>query len=193
MALDELVAYARGELPASAEDRVEEHLFACDACARALEDVQRLAAGVAALARGGHVGASTTDALVSRAAREGLRLRTYRLAPGEEAPCTASPDDDYLVVRLAVPSALGEERVDVAREGVEVASGARHAWVAEDVLVDRAGDEVVLMFPAAAIRALPRSRWRFDLHARGPGAPRLVGRYGLDHTPWEELPADRRR
>jgi anti-sigma factor RsiW len=193
MALDELVAYARGELAAADEDRVEEHLFACEACARTLEDVQRLGAGIAALARAGHVGASTTGALVSRAEREGLRLRTYRLAPGEELPCTASPDDDYLVVRLAAAGALGEERVDVVREGVEVASGARHAWVDEDVVVDRAGDEVVLVFPAAAIRALPRSRWRFDLHARGPGPSRLVGTYALDHTPWQELPPDRRR
>jgi hypothetical protein len=193
MPLDELVAYGRGELAPSEEARVEEHLFACADCARALEDVQRLGAGIAALARAGQVAASTTGALVSRAARDGLRLRTYRVAPGEEVPCTASPDDDYVVVRLAVGAALGAERVDVAREGMEAPAGARQVWVAEDVLVDRAGEEVVQMFPAAAIRDLPRSRWRFDVHARGAGAPRLVGTYRLAHTPWQELPADRRR
>jgi hypothetical protein len=193
MPLDALVAYGRGELAPDEEGRVEEHLFACGACAQVLEDVERLGAGIAALARAGRVVASATGTLLARAAREGLRLRTYHVAPGEEVPCTAAPDDDYLVVRLAAGAAIGEERVDLAREGVEVASGARQVWRSEDVLLDRAGEEVVLMFPAAAIRDLRRSRWRLDVHARGAGAAGLVGTYRLDHTPWEELPADRRR
>lgn len=188
--LDELLAYRRGELASADEARVEEHLFSCDACARTLADVERLGAGIAALARGGGVAASATAGVLARLARDGARVRTYRLAPGEEVACTAAPDDDYVALRLAAPQAPA--RIDVAREGEVVATGAREAWLAEDVLVDREAGEVVLLFPAAPIHALPASRWRIDLRA-GPGDAPLLGAYRLAHTPWEELPPERRR
>jgi hypothetical protein len=41
-ALETIAAWALGDLPALEEERLEEHLFACDACARRAQGLQRM-------------------------------------------------------------------------------------------------------------------------------------------------------
>jgi hypothetical protein len=183
--LEELVAYERGDA-AEAEERVEEHWFACARCAAALEAVAALGSEIAALVRSGGATASVPASLVARAEREGVRVRTYRLAPGEVVPCSAAPEDDYVAIRLAGEYGRAE-RVDVSLEATALAGGERQAQRLEDVPVDRSAGELVLLYPAAFIRGLPRSRVRYEVRGVGAGAAsHLLGTYHLDHSPWEE-------
>ncbi|MBX3468146.1 MAG: hypothetical protein KF878_14840 [Planctomycetes bacterium] len=186
LSLEALLAYRQGELDDAAAGEVEEHYFACAACAAALAWLEGLGAAVAGLVGVGAVSAAVTGALVERAAAQGLRVRTYRLAPGGRVACTAAPEDDLVALRLAVDAPEGEG-VDLVAEVVDAASGARFTRRTDDVVVDRVAGEAVLVHAGAQIRAFPRTRWELELRTRGP-APRALGAYTLEHTPWEELP-----
>ena len=59
-----------------------------------------LGAGLAALARRGHVAGVVSRALLNRIQRDGVQVRLYSLSPGERVPCAAFPGDDLLVLAL---------------------------------------------------------------------------------------------
>lgn len=183
--VESLVAYQRGELSPAAETLVEEHLFVCDPCARRLESLDRLRMGVVALVRAGRVHGTATAALVARAERDGVRVREYRIDPAAEVPCTAAPEDDLVVVRLA-GGFFGSDVLDVSIEATDLASGERQATRMRDVAVDRATGDVVFLFPGDFIRAVPRSTVRYDVH-RG-GEQDVLASFHFDHTPWGERP-----
>lgn len=182
-ALADLVAYSRRELPPHEEALVEEHFFACERCARALESIERLRAGTVSLVRAGRVAASASASLAARAEGEGVRVRTYRLARGEQVACTASPEDDLVVIRLAGDFG-GLERVDLSLEATDLATGARETRRVEDVAVDHVAGEIVLLYPGELVRGIPRSLLRYEVYSGD--AARLLGTYRLDHTPWAE-------
>ncbi len=180
VALADLVAYHRRELPPHEEARVEEHFFACERCARALDSIERLRAATVALVRSGRVAGSASASLVARAEGERVRIRTYRLSPGEQVACTASPQDDLVVVRLA-GDFRGFERVDLSLEAMDLASGARETRRVRDVVVDHVVGEIVLLYPGELVRGMPRSLLRYDVYSGEAG--QLLGTYTLDHTP----------
>jgi predicted anti-sigma-YlaC factor YlaD len=185
----ELAAYMLGELAGEDQDRVELHLFQCEACGCRLAALSRLGRAVADLVRAGGVSASVPPRLLESAATRGLQIRRYRLAPGERVQCTAGPEDDFVAVQLDVQLAPGET-VDIAAEGLDLTSGATQTTLAEDVVLDRERAQVIILYPGESIRALPRSRWTLEALVRGPAGERRLGPYTMDHTPWEQLHAD---
>jgi hypothetical protein len=188
LSLEELVDYERGELTPAASDRIEEHFFACGNCARRLETISRVGAGVADLVREGRLSASVTVQLLDDARERGVRLRSYRLAPGESVACTAGPTDDFVVIRLVVDVEEGES-VDVASEVQNLETGEGWSQTTEDVAVDRRGGELVYAFAGDRVRSLPRTRWTMRAQVHGPRGDRQLGPYILDHTPWKQLSA----
>ncbi len=184
--LEELIAYHLGELDGEPAEAVEEHYFACGACARRLEAVGRLAAGIVEVVRRGEVTASVTSTLLARGVERGLRVRRYRVSPGEAVSCTAAPDDDFVAIVLGL--GLREaDAIDVAVSWVALDTGATEERAIEEVSVERDVGEVVLLFSGARIREAPRSRWEMYAVVHAAGQERRVGPYVLNHTPWEEL------
>jgi hypothetical protein len=192
LALDSILAYGRGELSSSEAEALEEHYFGCAACTARLEMVRRLEEEIATLFRQGRVSSSVTGELVRHASGVGLRLRVYELGPGERVACTAAPADDFVVLRLAVPGLADEEAVDLEAESVDLTSGERSSQLMTDIAVDRSAGEIVYAHSAALVRTFPRSRWTMTARLRGPRGERKLVPYELDHTPWQELPADQR-
>jgi hypothetical protein len=185
LSLADLAAYHIGEIEPEA---IEEHYFGCAECTRRLEMVALIAQGVVDLMARGGVSASVTDDFVSAAERQGLVLRTYRLAPGDEVACTVAPDEDFVVVRLGVNAAQGEQ-IDLEAQIHDVDRGTVATQRTEDVPFQRARGEIVYVYAGDLIRSLPRTRWSLRARLRGPAGIRDLGPYVLDHTPWDQLPA----
>jgi hypothetical protein len=185
--LEDLVGWERGELEPAAADQVEEHFIGCEECSRRLETVVRLGAAISGLVRAGGFPVAVTGSLLDAVVRRGLRVRTYRLAPGDRVACTAGPEDDFVAVRLGMDAEAGDS-VDLVADFVDIETGAHESRLTEDVVVDPVTAEVVYLYPGEAIRSLPRSRWSVTARVRGPKGERRLGPYTLDHTPWEQLP-----
>lgn len=192
LGLEVLLAYRLGELEPAHSERVEEHYFSCAACSARLEALERLGQGVIEAVRSGLVSAAVTSRLLERGIREGLKVRSYRLRPGEQVACTAAPDDDFLALHLAV-NVGPEAAVDVAVEWTELESGVANSRYLADVAVDRVANEVVLLSAGRQIREVPKSRWHMQAIVRGASGEQRFGPYTLNHTPWEQLEPEARQ
>ena len=128
----------------------------------------------------------TTATALSAAAASGPALREYRIAPGQSVACTAAPEDDYVVVRLALDAGPSDE-VDVETEMTPRGAAPQESLLA-NVAIDRARGDVVYMFSADYVRGLPRSRWVMFARVRAGSGERRLGPYVMEHTPWDELP-----
>ena len=181
LGLDDLLDYLLGELDAERAEAVEDHLFACSACADRLAALERLGASVADLARHAGVAANVNTAFLERAARDGVTMREYRIGEGEAVPCSTGPEDLW-VVRLAADFGdlrdfgLDAELHDLERGEVTPLPG-------REVVVDRDRGEVILVFPGEVVRGYPRSRWTMRLRGEGAGGPVEIGTFVMDHTP----------
>ncbi len=179
--LQRLIAYWLGELPEEQEAPIEEHFFGCASCARRLEELAALAHGMRATMRNGGVRAVITHALLDQMKREGMRVREYRLAPGESVFCTIGADDDAVVGRMQVPLA-GVARVD-ALQRLDLGDGHPQQLRMEDVPFDPNADEVLTLPSAAALRELPAHTLRVRLVAVDDSGERPLGEYTFVHTP----------
>ncbi len=175
--LGTLVDFWFKEGPAPDEERIEEHLFECDECSGRLRALVTLGKGVRRLAHEGAVQVVVTPSFLEKAAREGLRTREYRVAPGERVTCTVTPEDDLLVSRLQADF-RGVSRLDVvsALEG-------RAEHRIEDIPVSPDALELILAQAMPNLRALGRSVTRVRLLAREEENERLLGEYTFAHTP----------
>lgn len=173
------IDYWTGDLADDQAVAVEEHVFACDACARRVETVAELAAGVAAATRRrGGLEVPVTASLIARLEREGVRVRHYRLRPGEQVACTVGPDDDLLVSWLAIDP-TGVERVDVT---LCDAAGQPYQRV-DDVPFDRATGEVGYANAGDTARTWPATTFRARTLAVSADGERVLGEYVFEHTP----------
>lgn len=190
---EDLIGYAIRELEEPRRAAVEEHLFECEACSRALDAVVRLGAGIAACIAEARVGAPVTVDLLRRVVSTGGRVREYRVSPGQTVACTAGPDDRFLAIRLGgVAEGMMGLTLDIELHAL--GTGQRHVRYVEDVPVDAASREIVLLMPGELMRAYPRSRWTLAASGVKAGEPVRFEPYVFDHTPWEELqPSDPRR
>jgi hypothetical protein len=102
-----LVALWAGELDAAESERVEEHLFACDACASASDRLGKLVAGLRQI-----IPPVISHAHRDRLTAQGLRLRETPVASGVAADAHFSSDVD-LLVHVLKADLTGAERVDV--------------------------------------------------------------------------------
>jgi hypothetical protein len=166
---------ADGERPD--DDAIEEHLLGCDACSGRLRGLAALGEGVRQLARRGAAEAVVTPSFLEQAAREGLRMREYRVRAGERVDCTVTRQDDLVVSRLQ-----GDFRGIMRLDLLELVDG----WPEQrilDVPVPRDAGELIIAQSMPLVRALGRTRTRVRLLAQEAGGERLVGEYTFDHTP----------
>jgi hypothetical protein len=102
-----LVAWWTGELASDEAARVEEHLFACDACAGVSERFARLAAGVRE-----HIPPIISVAQRDRLLALGTRIRVTPVDAGVDASAVFGPEVDLLVHALRADLSRAQ-RVDV--------------------------------------------------------------------------------
>lgn len=181
IAFETLVAYWLGELREPAETAVEEHFFGCPTCARRLEELAALASGIRAAVREGAVRAVITPAFLEYMKRQGMRIREYRLAPGERVACTIRLDEDAVVGRMQAALA-GVERIDVL-ESTDLGDGVIRQSRVEDVPFDPEAGELIALPSAAALKRLPAHTFKICLVAMGEAGERPLGEYTFSHTP----------
>jgi hypothetical protein len=175
--LPALVDYWFGELAAAEADRVEEHVFECDGCARRLRELVALGDGVRRLAHEGAVSVVVTPSFVDALSRAGLRTREYVVPPGGRVDCTVTAKDDMLISRMRADF-TGVSRLDVV---VEVEG--RPKALIEDVPISPEAGELIVAQSMPAIRALGRTVLHFRLLSREGSGERVLGDYTFHHTP----------
>jgi hypothetical protein len=173
-----LMDYWLAALPSEAEEAVEEHLLACDACGDRLREVIALADGLRTLARSGSLQVVVSDLFVKHAAETGLRVREYAPPRGADIQCTVAADDDLLVARLAV-DVVGASRVDLSwcdPRGIE------HRRMADIPILAEAGS-VVCQQSITWAKASPSATMVARLlGVDEKGDERLLGEYTFHHT-----------
>jgi hypothetical protein len=170
VAFETLVAWWTGELAGDEAARVEEHVFACDACARALEGVANLAAGLRE-----HLPPILSHAHRDRLVAGGARIRVTPVEAGIDARARFGDDVDLLVHALRADLARAE-RVDVEI----VASGFRTSILCEGVPFDAKAGEVLICCQRHFQRLSP-SDPTFRVYAFEGGQRRRVGDYLVIH------------
>lgn len=181
IAFESLVAYWLGELPRAAETSIEEHVLACADCTWRLEALAALALGVRAVVRNGAVRAVITQPFLEHMRQEGMRIREYRLAPGDRVACTIGAEDDAVVSRLEVRLA-GVTRLD-AVQSLDLGDGPPQQWRVEDVPFDPNAGEVLSLPSAEALKKLPAHTFRIQLVAMDESGERPLAEYTFAHTP----------
>jgi hypothetical protein len=177
---EQLVAYWLGELPEPAEAAIEEHYLGCSHCARRLERLSMLAAGIRAAVRDGVVRAVITRPFLDNMKREGMRIREYRVKPGESVACTIRMDDDAVVARMQAPLE-GIKRVDLL-DSLDLGDGQLRQWRFEDVPFDPDAGEVLNLPSASAVKSMPLFTSRVRLIAVEETGDRLLGEYTFAHS-----------
>lgn len=176
---DVLVRYWLGELDDAGTEQVDRHLLGCDDCGARLDEIAALGDGVRRAFDAGFVAAVVGDAFAQRLAERGLRLREYRVERGGSVNCSVAPDDDVVVSRLAGAPLEGIARLDLVRRGRDGAPDTR----AVDIPFDATRGEIVLVAPAARLRALPDCVEQVQLLAvDAAGGEHVVGRYTFNHS-----------
>lgn len=176
IAFAEAVDYWTGDLSRTDEDRIDEHAFACDSCARELAAAGALAGGTIAAARAGRLQGVVTDAILNRLAADGVRIRTFTLDGPAIVPCAVWAGDDLVVSRIRADFAGVETVTIVTRQ----ASGEEISRLA-DIPIQPGQREILSAFSAAHLRGLPATRVHVTVAAQGPGAAGPLAEFTLDH------------
>jgi hypothetical protein len=172
--LEALTDYVAGELAAADAAAIEEHLFSCADCGVRAAAFDRLVRAVGPAARSAEIGGFVTDDILNKLARDGVRVRSFALAPGAVVPCAVWDDDELMVLRLraefeGVSEVTLSQRVggaEVARETGQVSGGQ---------------SEILYATPAALIRQLPAVDVQLVLTAQQENVERTIGTYTLVH------------
>lgn len=173
-----LADYWIGALDAKEEERVEEHLFACDECGARLDEVIALAGEVRELAQQGSLMMIVSDAFLKRAAEQGAKVRNYDAAPSGAVHCTVTAEDDLLIAHLAADLA-GEKHVDFSICGADGTERLRMA----DIPFNRGAASVAFQYGIAAAKSAPTETLLARLIGLDDaGQERLIGEYTFHHT-----------
>jgi hypothetical protein len=167
----ELADYWTPDIAPADIESIEAHVFECQRCAQLLATTEQLRSGIVMLARSGNVQAFVTDAVLNRLARDGVRVRSYALGPGESVQCAVWADDEVMLTRLradfgGVESVDAEMRLDTGEQ-----------WGrATDVPIRAGASELLLALPASAVRTVPKMPMRLTLRrsADTPGGEILA-------------------
>ncbi len=186
IAFAEVVDYWAGDLTRLEEDRIDEHVFSCDDCARELAAAEALARGIAAVAREGRFHSVVTDAILNRLAADGVRIRMYTLDGPETVHCAVWADDDLVVSRIRADFTDVESVTIVTCQtsGDEISR-------LSDVAVRPGQREILNAFSAAQLRKLPPTRVRVTVTGQAGSGDRTIAEYTLEHAgSFDRLPAE---
>ena len=172
----DVVDYWAGELTKAEEDRIEEHVFSCDPCARELADGERLARGIGAVARDGRLDSVVTEAILNRLAADGVRIRMFTLDGSGIVPCAVWAGDDLIVSRIRADFADADSVTIVTR----LPSGEEIARVA-DIPIQPGQREILNTYSAAHLRQLPATRVSVSVTTRTGSDERMLAEYTLEH------------
>lgn len=172
VSFETLVALWAGELPEDEASAVEEHLFACDACAAAQDRFAPLASALREF-----IPPVISAAHRDRLAASGVRIRFTPCAADAEATAAFAPDVDLLVHGLRGDLSRAE-RVDVEM----IAPDGTVARGFDAVPFDRAAGEVLVACQRhyEALFA-PGEQPFFRVYAHEAGERRQVGEYLVVH------------
>jgi len=179
-----LTAYWLGELDAADESELEEHVFGCAECGSRLRHLVQLGDGIKRAIRDGNLYAVLTAPFIRRLQEAGVRVREYRLQPGDSVLCTVKPDDDLVVAHLHAPL-QNVHRLDVVFHDVTAGT----SWRFEDVAFDPAADEVVLAPNVTELRRFTFVTQRVQLFAVENATERVIGEYTFNHSPYGSGPS----
>lgn len=171
-----VVDYWAGELTAAEEERVEEHVFTCAACARDLAAAETLARGIATLARTGRLQTIITEAILNRLSADGVRVRMFTLEGSAVVPCAVWAGDDLVVSRIRGDFA-GVDSVSIV---TRKASGEEIRRVS-DVALRPGQNEILNAFSAAQLRRLPATEVHVTVLAQTGTGERTLAEYTLQH------------
>jgi hypothetical protein len=161
---EQIVDYLHGEGDA---DAVEAHYFGCAACARAIDEVRALGAGLAAI-----IPPVVSRARLRQLEGSGLRVRETPVAPGAAVDVYFTRDVDLLVHALGA-NVAGAERVDF-----EIVQGDRVLIGFPAVPAD--AGEVLVACQRHYEGEVPDDA-RFRVFAVRAGTRVLVGEYRIRH------------
>jgi hypothetical protein len=173
----DIFEYWAGELEPRDQERIEEHVFTCEACASALAEGEALAEAVRNLVRSGTFHSLVSDSVLNRLARDGARVRTFSVGPGDVVPCAVWSDDEIVVTRLR-----GDfSGVDTVSVVATLATG--EALSRSDGISIRPGqDELIEATSAEWLRTLPEVTVVFRVSTTRDGQEQLLGEYTLTHA-----------
>jgi hypothetical protein len=83
LSIGELADYWTADASSSEVEQIEAHVFECAACARLLAEADLMRRSIGRLARTGGFQAVITDSVLNQLARDGVRVRSYSVKPGE--------------------------------------------------------------------------------------------------------------
>lgn len=173
-----LADYWLGLLGADEQDRIEEHLFACEECSRRLAEVEAMAGGIRALARSGSLMMVVSESLLSHASGEGLHVRRYDPPAGGGVECTVTADDDFLIGELAA-NLSAAKRLDLSL----CDPTGKEQFRLVDIPFDTGSGRVLWQQSIAFAKAAPTSTMVARLIDVGEtGEETLLGEYTFNHT-----------
>ena len=173
-----LADYWAALLPPSDEERIEEHLLACDSCGNRLRGVITLAEAVKALAREGSLRMVVSESFLKRCAETGLRVRRYVVPPGGSVQCTVTENDDLLIGQLTA-DLTGAKRIDLC---ICDARGNEHLRLA-DIPANTAGSTVIYQESIAFAKAGPDMTMKARLvSVEDDGTDHPISEFTFNHT-----------
>jgi hypothetical protein len=176
LSFGELADYWTSDISDADAERIEAHVFECSRCARLLAEAEQLRHGIGALALAGGFQAFVTDGFLNRLARDGVRVRTYALEPGDSIRCSAWADDEVMVARLRA------DFTGIAAVDAEMRLPTGEPWgQSTDVPVREGATELVLALPATRVRDAPEGPMRLTLRASGSPAGAVIAEYIFNH------------
>jgi hypothetical protein len=174
-ALADLIDYAARELPESEAAAFEEHLFSCPDCGARAAEFDTLVRAIGPAVRSGKVGGFVTDAVLNQLSREGIRVRTFALSPGDVVPCAVWDDDELIAMRLrADAGGASEFSLKQRVAGSEVLYATGHVAASPQ-------GELIYVLPASWVRQLAAVDLEVVLSAHEGGEERPIGNYRLLH------------
>lgn len=175
IALADLTDYAAGELPAAEAAAIEDHLFACADCGARATRFEALLQAIRPAVRSAEVGGFVTDAVLNQLSRDGIRVRTFALSPGDVVACAVWDEDELMALRLRGDFG-GSSEVTLSQR----VAGAEVSRTSGQVAASSHG-EIIYVVSAGWIRQLPVVEVEVVLTAYKAGAEPTVGTYTLLH------------
>jgi hypothetical protein len=173
-----LADYWINALPQYEQDRIEEHLFACDECSARLSEIAALATAIRHLAREGSMMMIVSEAFLKRAAEEGLHISQYAPPAGGSVQCTVTAQDDLLIGRLAA-NLSSAKRIDLSL----CDPGGHEQFRLPDIPFDSTADSVLWQQSITFAKAAPTGTMIARLIAKDDsGSETLLGEYTFNHT-----------